>query len=295
MKTCLLLVLYFPDYQKLLSLVSSLQHAYGVVMIDNTPGDLNVDFDKAISGIEQINYLHTGTNLGIAEAQNRGLRMILETGAYTHVLFLDQDSDVDEQFIMQMQHEYMRAESKGYKLAALGPVIIEKENGSEYKREKSNPADDNLRIVSKLINSGLLIETQVLQDVGLMDADLFIDGVDFEWCWRAVSKGYQCIMTEQAMLPHKVGVGSRRFLGYGVLVSASFRYYYQFRNFILLSRRSYVPAGWKLRNLLRRMFLFFYIPLFTPNGFQSFKYILRGINDGLLNRNTITAETELPV
>ena len=36
-----------------------------------------------------------------------------------------------------------------------------------------------------------IINNNIILDVGLMDESLFIDWVDFEWCWRAKSKGYK--------------------------------------------------------------------------------------------------------
>jgi len=38
-----------------------------------------------------------------------------------------------------------------------------------------------------------------------MNEDLFIDWVDFEWCWRARKKGYKIIGNANVVITHQLG------------------------------------------------------------------------------------------
>ena len=115
-----------------------------------------------------------------------------------------------------------------------------------------------------------------------MDALLFIDYVDFEHCWRANSKGYVCGITQNVTLPHKVGNNELHFPhGYRVIISAPFRYYYQYRNWLWLCRRNYVPKQWKINTCIKFMLRIVYFP-FAVNDWKLIeKYMFKGINDGL--------------
>ena len=59
--------------------------------------------------------------------------------------------------------------------------------------------------VDLLISSGLLIRSVVLHDVGLVEAGLFIDGVDSEWCLRAKSHDYSMFGVAYARMEHDLG------------------------------------------------------------------------------------------
>ena len=44
-----------------------------------------------------------------------------------------------------------------------------------------------------------------LASIGAMKESYFIDNIDLEWCFRAKSKGYELIGTDQAVLYHAIG------------------------------------------------------------------------------------------
>ena len=121
-----------------------------------------------------------------------------------------------------------------------------------------------------------------LRDVGSMDARLFIDFVDFEHCWRANAKGYVCGITNNVALPHKVGSRELHMpRGYRVIISAPFRYYYQYRNWLCLCRRKYVPLQWKVSKGVKFLLRPFYFP-FCVRGWRSIeKFMFKGFKDGI--------------
>ena len=115
-----------------------------------------------------------------------------------------------------------------------------------------------------------------------MDDALFIDYVDFEYCWRAAHKGLISGITTAVNLPHKVGNNDLHFPhGYRVIISAPFRYYYQYRNHLWLCRRGYVPMQWKINTGIKQFLRIFYFP-FMVKGWQNIeKNMFKGIAHGL--------------
>jgi rhamnosyltransferase len=281
---CLIIVLYFPKDEQLKALLEMLRNEkVSVIFVDNTPEIVNNELlflSKEENSV--IIYLPQMINKGIAEAQNIGIVKAQNNPKFRYLIFLDQDSVIEKDFVKKMINEYLRIEKEGINIAALGPTIINIDKKEKYKQESSSVKQrkDGFYLPSALISSGMMISLETLNSVGLMESKLFIDAVDFEWCWRAKSKGYDCCMTEDVLIPHKVGIQDKSFFGYTILVSSPVRYYYQYRNFIWLLNRSYVPLNWKIKNFLKKIFLLFYLPFCTSDGIKNFTNSINGIKAG---------------
>ena len=119
-----------------------------------------------------------------------------------------------------------------------------------------------------------------------MDSSLFIDGVDNEWCWRAKNKGnLDSFVSLDFKMNHYLGEGDRSFFGIKISISSPFRVYYQFRNFFILCRKSYVPGIWKIKNAVKYTIKFFYLPIFVIPRLEYLKKIFLGTIDGINYKN----------
>lgn len=237
--------------------------------------------ENACTPIEFSNsaYLANKKNIGIAAAQNLGIKYAQKNN-YKYAIFFDQDSDVDDLYVERMKDEYVRIKERNHKIAILGPTVINKESSLEYKNNDLI-GDYGFALAPQLISSGSITEVSNFEIIGLMDELLFIDYVDFEWCWRAEKLGFLCARTHNVFLNHKVGQTERFFFKFPIIVSASTRYFYQYRNFIWLLKRSYVPKDWKKKVIVRKFFEVFFIPWIVPNKIQTIKNIMRGIVAGV--------------
>lgn len=245
------------------------------IVVDNTPNQ-----DLRLVG-ENIEYHPIKKNLGIATAQNIGISIARKLGI-KYLLFFDQDSNVSSKMALQLMKAYESIKSSDKSIAAVGPNVFEKKSHSKYKGN----ADGTIAVKTDLlISSGMFIELQNLDKIGGLDDDLFIDYVDSEWCWRAISKGYTLYKTPEVRMQHQVGKGKFSFCGISYIVSSPIRYYYSFRNFIKLINRTYVPVGWKFRTAVKNIvFLILVLPFFkqySGNRKQIFSYSFKG----LLGRN----------
>ena len=250
------IIVFHPNARLLESKLKKLGNDVAVVVVDNTPNE-TINIEQA-----NITYIPLYENTGIANAQNVGIGNLLERGC-THVVFFDQDSDFTEIYVRSIVDEYERISTVRKNLFLLGPTVINKTNGEEYRSviHSDKKADQGFIEKREIISSGSCVSVDKLNQVGVMDTRLFIDYVDFEHCWRANSKGYVCGITRNVTLPHKVGNNELHFPhGYRVIISAPFRYYYQYRNWLWLCRKGYVPRQWKINTCIKFMSRIIYFP-----------------------------------
>ena len=106
---------------RLLQVISALgSGAEHVVLVDN--GSRNFDEGRLCELRPALRIRRLATNLGIAAAQNEGVRLARERGA-AYVLFLDQDSIPQSGMVACLRRTYDRLEAQGCKVALVGPRV----------------------------------------------------------------------------------------------------------------------------------------------------------------------------
>ncbi len=252
-----------------------------VIIVDNSSTNNLTDLEE----ISNVKLIHLGVNKGIATAQNIGLDYIKKTKVSFAILF-DQDSEIDTSLIGYLIEGFYELKILGYKIAAVGPrpfdLFEDKDMRPLVQREKKIAGKWSL--TKQIIASGKLIDVNVLEIVGMMEDDLFIDGVDHEWCWRARKYGYQIAIIDKAVMRHRLGDARGKFMGLTYKIGSPIRLYYQFRNILVLCRRSYVPIYWKIRCLLSIIFRVCIFSITGNDTKQRQKYMLKGIIDGIKNK-----------
>lgn len=245
------------------------------IFVDNTPGrDLNIN-DRGLI------YIPLKKNKGIAVAQNIGIRRAVNEGC-EFVLFFDQDSNIPKNYIEDISEEYQRISKFQKNLFLLGPRVFDEREDKEYKSVfHSYQSEGGFEERPMIISSGSYTSLTRVKEVGYMDESLFIDLVDYEWCWRANSLGLISGITNRVSLQHNVGKRWLKIGNYIIIISSPFRYYYQYRNYLWLCRRSYVPFFWK-RNVGIKLFMrLLYFPFIVKGGWNIVKYAYKGIWAGL--------------
>lgn len=278
------IVLYNPQPEDKAHVTAMAQHYAGVI-VDNSAV---ASMETSDGYIGRMKYVALCENKGIAEAQNIGVRHLLEKcGAHLsekevkYIVFLDQDSRCQLDYCERIVAEYERVKTREPRLAFLGPSMTNSVTNEEYRPYVHPEHFDEGGFSARhyMISSGSCVETRVLDDVGLNDEALFIDFVDFEWCWRAESKGYVCGVTRNVTLSHHVGQSELKIGTYRVIVSSPQRYYYQYRNHLWLCCRSYVPLQWKITTGIKHIARLIYLPWLVNDGMRVWKNMLKGIAD----------------
>jgi len=138
--------------------------------------------------------------------------------------------------------------------------------------------------VDYLIASGCLIPMAVLDEVGVMNAGLFIDYVDIEWGQRARSKGYENFGCFAAKMHHSLGDEPIWFCGKAYPAHSPLRHYYLFRNALHLYKMRHIPLDWKLADAWRLLLKFGFYSLLAKPRWQQFKMMSLGLLHGLAGR-----------
>ncbi len=268
-----LLVLYNPSSADLTH-VETVASRYRGVVVDNSASRSFPD-DR----VGQMAYLPLGDNMGIAHAQNVGLRWLLSQEDIQYVVFFDQDSRFAMSYPQEMVGEYVRIRCAVPRLALLGPTLVDSDSQAEYKSVFHADAAAVQGFVPRrdVISSGSVVSRAVLQSVGLMIGRLFIDYVDFEWCWRAERQGYVCGQTRNMRISHSVGISRFTWMGYMVQVWSPFRYFYQYRNYVWLSTLAYTPRQWIFATGVKSLLRLVYFPFFIKNGLRCWMQMWRGL------------------
>lgn len=246
-----IIVTYNPDRVILESQYNSLVNQVDkIVYIDNGSKECIIDnFKNCI-------FIKNAENLGLGKAQNQGIEVALNNNVDFIILF-DQDSIPPKDFVALLMSVYYEA-TKYYKTALVAPLIknaFQNESSEDYGIVIDNIKYKKVKLekitkVSYCIASGSLIPTKVIEVIGKIKEELFIDNMDFEWCLRAKSKGYEIIQTNKTYLSHRLGEGNKDF----ILSHSPFREYFIIRNNIIISKFPYIPIGYRFRRIISIFF-----------------------------------------
>ena len=287
------IVVYHPDAARVAALAAVLvPQLAAVVVVDNTPGGsaIAAQLPPAVQVVEE------GANLGIGAALNHGIERLRGQGC-DHFFLSDQDSSPAADIVVRLYEALQTLQGQGRSVAAVGASFVDPRNGHEQgfpvvtaRGVRMTQAADASGYVpaSFLITSGSLLPRAAVDKAGLMDAGLFIDTVDMEWCYRAQARGLACYGVPAARMAHTIGDHTVDFWFLGRRcnpVHSPFRVYFQFRNFLALLARACIPLHCKVWLVQNRLVLA-YMYLFIVPGprWPYVRSIFRGLWDGLRGR-----------
>lgn len=280
-KIVAVLVTYYPDIDHLKSSIKKLidQGSY-VCVVNNSSQDVEVLSAQVIN---------LGENKGIAYAQNVGMELAFNSFNADFVIQMDQDSLPADDMVQKLLTAYDYLTAHKINVGLVGCQDIDKDSliGSKPRINKGKIIlnQKHLIEVSEVLSSGSLIPRATYQTVGGPDNRLFIDIVDFEYCWRIATFGYKVVKSTEAIVFHKLGEGQKKIFGLiSVVIPKPFRHYYNVRNAIYLIIYGKAPVYWKISNTAKILFKLCVYPFTLPEGKKRFKFIVKGISDGIYKR-----------
>jgi rhamnosyltransferase len=252
-----------------------------VIVVDNT----EIPYLDATFFPKECRIVSQGTNSGIAQAQNVGIKAAVAETADV-IVFFDQDSTIGPGFLQTLLLPLRIGKPDVVSPLCIddisGDVLpslrISKNGISNTVYYKSNMEPYGVDIV---ISSGIAATREVFQVAGLLDEGLFIDFVDTEWCLRCRSKGIPIRVVPSAMMRHRIGNKSLRLGRFTLTVHSPERCYYQIRNCFHLFRKPHIPLLLAIKEtfsvFLSRMLLLFLL----EQRSKYFMAYLIGVLDGL--------------
>lgn len=163
----------------------------------------------------------TGENLGIATALNHCVKLA-ELNDFDYILTMDQDSYFDKGMITKYMSKIIKNNSMSVGIFGINPL---QNNKTLYKK--------NLEVlkVSDTITSGSVFKISNFHKTGYFRDDLFIDAVDYEYCYRLKKRfNLETIVFSDIILNHTVGYAEKTKFGFSVSNYSAFRSYFIVRN-----------------------------------------------------------------
>ena len=264
------IVLYNPDVDRLKENIEAIAHQVDkLVFIEN--GSIRLDYIDEINCKNGV-FIYNKENLGIAHALNQILNYAANNN-YEWALTLDQDS-VASPNLIQVFAKYVRKD-----IGIICPKVLD--------RNFSVEADNDIRPlveVNECITSGSLTNVEAWKKYGGFDDQMFIDWVDWDFCYGLKKIGYRIVKTNETSILHELGENTRTMQIFGkerlVIHRPPFRTYYIHRNMVYLWRKHKCPS---FRGLLYVELLTLYISLrFDTNKFSNLLAALKGVSHGLV-------------
>ncbi|MHA6604769.1 glycosyltransferase family 2 protein [Photobacterium damselae] len=291
-----IIVLFNPDKYLLKRLLLSLQNQVeNICIVDNSPISVKNDINDILSLISNnIKYFSLNDNKGIAEAQNIGIRHAIKNG-YSHVLLLDQDSSLPQNMVEDLLAAESKLIKKGIKVATVGPTFVDEKTGEAVNAIKAKPFYvkripidlDSIEPVNSdyIIASGSLIRTSLLEKVGLMRSELFIDWVDIEWGERCNHiYGYKSYIIPTVVMNHSIGDETTRALGRNINLHSDFRNYFIVRNAVYLMKVDSISFNSKLLYLIKVPQYVIFYSLTSKRKLYSFGLLIKAVFDGITSK-----------
>lgn len=286
-RTTAVFSLYNPGPSLVANVNSIRRQVTDVIVVDD--GSTN-DITAVLNRLRSMGclVLTMETNSGIAAALNAGIRRAMETKPIPpiFILTMDQDSTMGDGYVASLVAAYENAELQGVKVGMVAPGVV------EGLPVRSKGTRGTVVLGDEPIQSGLLVPVDVFAKLGLLMTELFIDGVDSEFYLRAKVSGYRAVLAPEARLEHSLGAMTNanifgRQLNFrgsplAVRTAATMRYYYIYRNRLLLASRYWRSAPlWVIRGMaldLRHLVL---VTVLTSGRSARLREVAAGVADGL--------------
>ncbi len=184
-----------------------------VVVVDNASWDGSVKTVRTAYPFLKV--IENAENLGYAGGNNVGIRWALEAGA-EFILVLNNDATVE----LKMVKSLVAAMVADPQIAIAGPIVyhaaepevIQSAGGTLDRNWRAVHIGENqldigqysrLRQVDWLSGCALLVRSEAIRQVGLLDEDFFSYVEDLDWCMRMQAAGWKIIHDPRAKLWHK--------------------------------------------------------------------------------------------
>lgn len=275
MKIAACVILYHPKEKDLNNILSYIDLVDKLYVYDNSEEPtITIPFDK----YDKIIYISDSENKGLSYRLNHACNAAIADG-FDFLLTMDQDSYFTEnnlKYYFQNIKDYPNKEKIGI-------------FGLDYY--DYNKSTDPKKIIPKevdfLITSGSVMNLNLYKEIGGFDENLFIDGVDYDYCFAVLKNNFKCIHFKNNSFTHTIGEKTKRsciktlyLIKKHKLIHSPIRIYYIKRNMLYLEKK-YSKLFPKEINKMKSRYSSHIITniLYSEKPRIYFEYRQKGIND----------------
>jgi GT2 family glycosyltransferase len=202
---------------------------FEICVVDNDSQDESLDLIQNHYG--SVHLIANTSNVGFSKAVNQAIPVT--SGKY--ILLLNPDTHVQDQAISKLA-DFMDLNQD---CGACGPRVLNPDGSLQLACRRSFPdpwvslarltylsrlfpnnksfaqynltfEDENkLLEVDALSGSAMMVRRDVIDQIGLLDEEIFMYGEDIDWCWRVKEHGYKVFYIPEARVYHFHGASSR--------------------------------------------------------------------------------------
>lgn len=279
-RVCAVLVSYFPTSQIVDNVELLLPQVDFVLIVDN--GSSSSESQSVLErcrAYEKVGVHYCEENFGVATALNIGARFA-NTHGYEWLATFDQDSTVPNGYIQGLFHA-LDACPYSAKVALIAPKYQDKVCQPVYiKSYATRTTHLTFAPIDITMTSGNLVKVQAILGVGFFDDSFFIDFLDYEFCLRLKTSGYELIEAQNVLLMHRCGDRTtHRFLWRLVRTTnyQPLRRYYSMRNRVAVYKRYWrAQPRWVIADILLPFRDMLTVYLFERDAGAKIRAMLKG-------------------
>jgi len=230
MKVAAVVILYNPPQDAISNIQSYYDWVDKIFVFDNSEAKSAIQDD--LIKLSKIEFYQDFKNEGIARRLNQACEMAIKE-QYDWLLTMDQDSKFNENSLATYFDCFKNYQHKE-KVAMFGTSF-------SRKKQLTSPSCAAIN-AEKLITSGSLLNLSLFTSIGGFDEKLFIDAVDYDYCFRAKMTGHEVVQFLNIYILHTVGNEAHRssiktlyLIRKKKEVHSPLRCYYMYRNMLYLA------------------------------------------------------------
>ena len=260
-----IVVLYNPTMDDLININSYIDYLDKLYVVDNSERRLEKELPK------KVEYIFNGENLGMAKALNIGVEKAINDG-YNWLLTLDQDTTLNKKIFEEVSKVIEEKDTSDI-------AIITPWHKTKLDKEKENNTID---YPLDVMTSGNFVNLDIVKKIGNFKEELFIDGIDIEFCLRIKKYGYKIMRLNYVEIEHNLGnIEYHKLFGRTWMCTNHnyLRNYYMARNYRYIKKEYRSIAPEFCDTLVKYKGIMFKIIMFEKDKYRKIRNIFRGIRD----------------
>lgn len=273
-----IVVTYNPDDRAFdsLQLLIDCCRECDIIIVDNSCTE-NIMLDELLEK-ENVSIISNKKNMGIAYAQNSGLKISKQMG-YHWAITLDQDTKVCKRLFDKYNEFLLSVE--------LLNVGILCSDYYDVGTGKSKYGNNEAIEIDEAISSGSLINLDICYEIGWMKESYFIDQVDNEYCYRLKKNRYKILLLPGEDMEHKLGNITCMHLykfSFYIYNQEPSRTYYRTRNSLFMMREYGKNDKDLVRKKIKSILLDFVRIIYEKDSLAKYINFFKGIFDGMTKK-----------